>query len=77
MRREHPTGYLAGRMADEIRVGDRVINLQVPGVFRVIARRGTLLEIETDQGLRLTVAESAVRRLDDATPPPPPSDEES
>ena len=55
--------------ADPIRVGDRVVNLQVPGIFYVIARRGELLEIETEQGLRLTVREAAVRRLDDAQPP--------
>ena len=53
-------------MASEtIEVGDQVINLQVPGVFTVVARRGTLLEIETAQGLRMTVQESSVRRLDE------------
>ena len=52
-------------MASEtIEVGDQVINLQVPGVFTVTARRGTLLEIETAQGLRMTVVEGSVRRLD-------------
>ena len=52
-------------MASEtIEVGDQVINLQVPGVFTVLARRGNLLEIETAQGLRMTVLEGAVRRLD-------------
>jgi hypothetical protein len=59
--------------ADAIAVGDEVINLQVPGVFRVVARRGAYLEIETAQGLRMTVSESAVRRLHDGTPPAPPS----
>jgi hypothetical protein len=57
--------------AETIEVGDQVINLQVPGVFTVLARRGTLLEIETAQGLRMTVQEGAVRRLDEdavATP---------
>jgi hypothetical protein len=47
-----------------------VVNLQVPGIFHVIARRGDLLEIETEQGLRLTHREAAVRRLDDVQPPP-------
>jgi len=51
--------------AETIEVGDRVVNLQVPGVFTVLARRGTLLEIETAQGLRMTVLEGAVRRLDE------------
>jgi len=55
--------------AEAIAVGDEVINLQVPGVFRVVARRGALLDIETAQGLRMTVLESAVRKLDE-TPPP-------
>jgi hypothetical protein len=55
--------------ADAIRVGDQVINLQVPGVFRVLARHGAFLEIETAQGLRMTVSESAVRKLADGTPP--------
>ena len=51
--------------AETIEVGDQVVNLQVPGVFTVLARRGTLLEIETAQGLRMTVLEGAVRRLDE------------
>jgi hypothetical protein len=51
--------------AETIEVGDRVVNLQVPGVFTVLARRGTLLEIETAQGLRMTVQEGSVRRLDE------------
>jgi len=50
--------------AETIEVGDQVVNLQVPGVFTVLARRGNLLEIETAQGLRMTVLEGAVRRLD-------------
>jgi hypothetical protein len=60
----------ARRMAAQtIQVGDRVVNLQVPGIFHVIARRGALVEIETEQGLRLTVNEAAVRKLDDEPPP--------
>ena len=50
-----------------IQVGDQVINLQVPGLFRVIDRRGTLLVIETPRGLRMTVQESQLRRLNDVT----------
>jgi hypothetical protein len=61
---------------DAIQVGDQVINLQVPGVFRVLARRGSWLDIETEQGLRMTVLDSAVRRLNDAAPPPPASADE-
>jgi hypothetical protein len=51
--------------AATIHVGDQVINLQVPGLFRVIDRRGSLLVIETPRGLRMTVQESQLRRLDD------------
>lgn len=55
-------------MADDaaIRVGDRVINLQMPGIFVVIARRGSILEIETPDGVAMTVRDSAVRRIDAA-----------
>ena len=50
--------------AETIEVGDQVVNLLGPGVFTVLARRGNLLEIETAQGLRMTVLEGSVRRLD-------------
>ena len=55
--------------ADAIEVGDHVINLQVPGVFRVVARHGAFLDIETAMGLRMTVSRSAVRKLADGAPP--------
>ena len=48
-----------------IRAGDRVINLQVPGLFTVIDRSGQLLVIETAKGLRMRVLDSQVRLLDD------------
>ena len=58
-------------MAEEpIRVGDRVVHLQVPGVFVVVARRGAFIEIENDRGLRMTLAEVALRRVDGAPPTP-------
>ena len=59
-------------MEDEgpIRVGDRVVNLQAPVVFRVVGRDGAFLELESDRGLRMRVLEIAVRRLD-GTPPAP------
>lgn len=47
-----------------IEVGDRVINLQVPGIFVVVARRGRLVEIETADGVTMTLVDSAVRRVD-------------
>src|SRR5262245_45794803 len=52
-----------------IQLGDRVINLQVPGIFTVIDRDGPHVVIETARGLRMTVLDSQVRRVDDATPP--------
>jgi hypothetical protein len=48
-----------------IELGDRVINLQVPGIFTVIDRVGALLVLQTERGLRMTVAEQQVRRVDE------------
>lgn len=48
-----------------IELGDRVINLQVPGIFTVIDRKGSLLVIQTPRGLRMMVQESQVRRIDE------------
>ena len=57
--------------AGPIREGDRVVNLQVPAVFTVIRRRGHFLDLESERGgLRMTVHEVAVRRLDGALPVP-------
>jgi hypothetical protein len=53
-----------------IHVGDRVVQLQVPGVFTVVARRGRFLAIESPRGVRLNVLESGLRRVD-GTPPAP------
>jgi hypothetical protein len=58
--------------ADPIRAGDRVVTLHVPGVFTVIRRRGRFLELESERGLRMTVHEVGVRRLDG--PPLAPKD---
>jgi hypothetical protein len=52
-----------------IQLGDKVINLQVPGIFTVIDRNGELLVIETARGLRMTVLAQQVRRLDDVELP--------
>lgn len=51
-----------------IRVGDRVVNLQVPGVFTVVGRRGAFLDVESARGLRMSVHEVGLRRVD-GTPP--------
>jgi hypothetical protein len=52
-------------MVDEgpLRVGDRVVHLQMPGIFTVIGRRGKYLDLESDRGLQQTVHEVAVRRV--------------
>ncbi|HZP40697.1 MAG TPA: hypothetical protein VFD84_04200 [Candidatus Binatia bacterium] len=55
-----------------IRPGDRVVHLQVPGVFVVVGRTGRLLELQSERGLQMRVHEIQVRRLDG--PPPPPAD---
>ncbi len=47
-----------------IQVGDRVVHLQVPGVFTVMGRQGPLLLVESARGLRMTLLEKAARRLD-------------
>jgi hypothetical protein len=52
-----------------IEVGDRVISLQLQGIFTVVDRQGPHLVIVNPRGLRLTVIDSQVRRLDDVTPP--------
>lgn len=55
-----------------IRAGDRVVHLQVPGVFIALACRGSFVEIESERGLRMTVRDIQLRRLDG--PPPEPQD---
>ncbi len=60
----------AGRMASTpIQEGDRVINLQVPGIFTVIDRDGDVLVLSTARGLRMRVLAAQVRRLDDVPIP--------
>ena len=53
--------------------GDRVVNMQMPVVFVVTGRRGQMLDLESDKGLRVVALESTVRRLDG--PPPAPKDD--
>jgi len=51
-----------------IAVGDRVVHLQVPGVFTVIAVRGDLIEVENDRGgLRMTIHRRALRHVNGAS----------
>src|SRR3989442_13928444 len=55
-----------------IQIGDRVVHLQVPGVFTVVARRGPFFEVENARGLRMTLHQVSLRRLDG--PPATPKD---
>lgn len=57
-------------MDDRLDIGDRVITLQMPGIFRVVARDGEILTIDAEKsGVRLRMHESALRRpLEDAAP---------
>lgn len=52
-----------------LQIGDRVVSLQVPGIFVVLGRKGPLVEIESERGLRMTVAESGLRRPNGAAVP--------
>ena len=49
---------------DEIRVGDRVVHLGAPGIFTVIGRRGQVVDLESERGLRMSLYDVAVRRVD-------------
>lgn len=51
-------------MEDErLNIGDRVITLQMPGIFRVVARDGEILTIHSEKGgVQLRLYESALRR---------------
>jgi len=46
-----------------LQVGDRVITMQMPGIFTVTARVGRGLRITSDDGVVLTVAEASLRRM--------------
>jgi hypothetical protein len=56
----------------DFKPGDRVVHLQVPGVFTVVARRKSLVDLESGKGLRMTVQAIQLRRLEG--PPPEPKD---
>jgi hypothetical protein len=55
---------------ETIQVGDRVITVAVQGIFTVLARRGPLVDMENERGVRMTVVATALRRLN-GTPPQP------
>jgi hypothetical protein len=48
---------------ERLEIGDRVITLQMPGIFRVVARDGEILTILAEKGgVRLRLHEAALRR---------------
>ena len=47
-----------------LQVGDEVVTMSAPGRFRVIAVEGYVVTIENAEGIRKTVLESALRRLE-------------
>ena len=65
-----PAASFARVSGDGIQIGDRVVHLQVPGVFTVIGRRGGFLEVEGARGLRMTIHQTGLRRVE-GTPPTP------
>src|SRR3989442_6526395 len=70
--RERPPASSTAVGDEAIQIGDRVVHLQVPGVFTVVTRRGAFFEVENSRGLRMTIHEVALRRLNG--PPPIPTD---
>ncbi|MCW5888980.1 MAG: hypothetical protein KIT14_00355 [bacterium] len=57
--------------ADAIRVGARVITLQRPGIFTVVARAGRICEIAGADGTRLRLLDVALRTVVDPDTDPP------
>ncbi|GIW42047.1 MAG: hypothetical protein KatS3mg076_2624 [Candidatus Binatia bacterium] len=53
-----------------IRVGDEVVVMSFPGVFRVVEVNGKVLTIENDAGIRKRVLVQAVRKRDEKARPP-------
>jgi hypothetical protein len=47
-----------------LQIGEEVVVMSAPGRFKVVAIDGLLLTIENAQGVRKTVLEQNVRRLD-------------
>src|SRR2546430_12040965 len=60
--REPPPASSAAVGDETIQIGDRVVHLQVPGVFTVVARRGAFFEVDSARGLRMTVHQVGLDR---------------
>jgi hypothetical protein len=52
--------------ASPIQVGDRVINLQVPGIFTVLDVEGAHVVLQSPRGIRMRVLASSVRVVDES-----------
>jgi len=60
-----------------LRIGDRVITMQMPGIFTVTGRSGRALDIVSDEGVRLRVMEASLRRMEAAPVAPPDAEDEA
>jgi len=47
-----------------LQIGDEVVIMSAPGRFQVVAIDGAAVTIENAEGIRKTVLESTLRRLD-------------
>lgn len=56
---------------DDIRVGARVITLQRPGIFTVVAREGSICDIAAADGTRMRMLDVALRTVADPETDPP------
>ena len=52
-----------------LQIGDHVVIMSAPGVFKIIAIDGPTVTIENDQGVRKIVLESSLRTLQKPSPP--------
>ncbi len=59
------------RTGDDLRVGARVITLQRPGIFTVVAREGRICVIQGEDGSHLRLLDVALRTVVDPETDPP------
>jgi preprotein translocase subunit YajC len=46
-----------------LQIGDHVVTMSAPGIFKVIAIDGPTVTIESGEGVRKSVAESSLRTI--------------
>jgi preprotein translocase subunit YajC len=51
-----------------MQVGDEVVVMSAPGIFKVVAVDGPMVTIENAAGVRKTVLDTSVRTIRPATP---------